>query len=171
MLDQAMNGGVSTVYLLLALGALVFAFFTFCGALLVGIVGYFIRSFHSEYKSDKIKNETKDEKLEAKMLVMTEAFGAKLESIVEKIGEKINKLPTGSDNLSQFLFQQEREMNKRIDEHSQRIQNNYVRTEEVAANVHALINAHTGPDLKRQLEVRRAIKAEAENKASPHPST
>ncbi len=119
---------------------LIIGFFAFLGATLLGLVGYFLRNFHNEYKSDKIKIEIKEEKLEQRMQKMAETFTERMQNLVDRIAEKINQLPKGSDGLSQVFLEQERSMGKRIDDQSQRIQNVHNRVEEVAKRVRDLEN-------------------------------
>lgn len=143
--------------IIIVIGVLI-TFFGFIGALLIGAVGYFLRSFHAEYKINIAKTEFKEEKLDERMQKMTDNFGLKLEVLMEKFAEKINELPKGSDNLSQVMLQHERDVQKRMDEHSQRIQNNYNRIETVADRLHGFINEGTGQDLQKQILKRRAEK-------------
>lgn len=139
------------------------SFFGFLGSVLLGVVGYFLKNFHSEYRLDKTKTQLKEEKVDEKMQKLADMFTVKIEGAIEKIADKINNLPKGSENLSQMLFQFEKDalqrdqaMHKRLDEHSQRIQNNYTRVEQVALRVHEVINLQTGPNLRAQVEKRKA---------------
>lgn len=157
----------------LLIAGILIAFFGFVGSVLLGIVGYFIKVFHTEYKADKLKNEAKEEKTEERIKDVADTFTKKLEGLVDKIGDKINNLPKGSENLSQVMLQFEKEalvreqaMQRRLDEHSQRIQNNYDRIETVAVRYHAMINADEPANLRKQLEERRAKKL-AEKAHSP----
>ncbi len=135
---------LQTWQIIIGIGAtvimLIIGFFAFLGATLLGLVGYFLRNFHNEYKSDKIKIEIKEEKLEQRMQKMAETFTERMQNLVDRIAEKINQLPKGSDGLSQVFLEQERSMGKRIDDQSQRIQNVHNRVEEVAKRVRDLEN-------------------------------
>lgn len=113
-------------------------FFAFLGATLLGLASYFLKNFHNEYKSDKIKTEIKEEKLDQRMQRMAETFTEKMQNLVDRIAEKINQLPKGSDGLSQVFLEQERNMGRRIDDQGQKLQNIYTRTEEIAKRVRDL---------------------------------
>lgn len=119
---------------------LLIAFFTFLGATLLALVGYFLKNFHNEYKADKIKIELKEEKIELRMQKMAETFTEKMQNLVDKIAEKINQLPKGSDGLSQVFLEQERSMGKRIDDQISRLQNIHTKTEELSKRVRDLEN-------------------------------
>lgn len=134
---------------------LLIAFFTFLGATLLALVGYFLKNFHNEYKADKIKIELKEEKIELRMQKMAETFTEKMQDLVNKISDKINLLPKGSDGLSQVFLDQERSMGKRIDDQVQRIQNIYNRVEEVAKRVHDVENSITPTILREQIRARK----------------
>jgi methyl-accepting chemotaxis protein len=157
---------VEQYQMILAIAGAMASFFAFIGAILLAIVGYFIKNFHTEYKTDKITEKLKDKEIDNRMDKIIENFALKIESIVEKISDKINQLPKGSDNLTQVIMQMERDVNKRIDEHSQRIQNNYTRIETVAERLHDLTNAQAGPHLRDQMEKRRVEKL-AESEETP----
>lgn len=122
--------GVGATAIMILIG-----FFTFLGATLLGLVGYFLKNFHNEYKADKIKTELKEEKLDQRMHKMAETFTEKMQNLVDKIAEKINQLPKGSDGLVQALVDQERNIGKRVDDQIQRIQNIHTRLEDVAKRV------------------------------------
>lgn len=124
----------------------------FLGSVLLAVVGYFLKSFHTEYKSDKKDGLLKDQKIEERITALTNAFTDKLEKILDKIGERINKLPLGSDNLNTVMLQLEKDIGKRLDEHGQRLQNNHNRIETVAKRVHELVNIQTPFRLKQQIE-------------------
>lgn len=119
---------------------LLIAFFTFLGATLLALVGYFLKNFHNEYKADKIKIELKEEKIELRMQKMAETFTEKMQNLVDKVAEKINQLPKGSDGLSQVFLEQERSMGKRIDDQISRLQNIHTKTEELSKRVRDLEN-------------------------------
>lgn len=151
---------LQTWQILLGIGGtsilILIGFFTFLGATLLALVGYFLRNFHNEYKEDKAKTELKEEKLDVRMQRMAETFSDKMQAVVDRIAEKINQLPKGSDGLSQVFLDQERAMSKRIDEHSQRIQNVCTRVEEVAKKVHEIGNQVTPIVLRDQSRERKS---------------
>lgn len=132
--------GLQTWQIIVGIGAsvimILIGFFTFLGATLLGLVGYFLRNFHNEYKSDKLETQLKEEKLDQRMQKMAETFSEKMQSLVDRIADKINQLPKGSDGLSQVFLEQERSMGKRIDDQLQRIQNIHSRVEDLAKRVH-----------------------------------
>jgi len=150
---------LETWQMVLGIGAtvvmLLISFFAFLGAILLALVGYFLRNFHNEYKADKVKIEVKEEKLDQRMQRMAETFTEKMQNLVDKIAEKINQLPKGSDGLSQVFLDQERSMGKRIDDQAQRIQNVYTRTEDLAKRVHDVENAISPLVLDRQLQKKK----------------
>lgn len=74
------------------------------------------------------------------MQKMAETFTEKMQNLVDKIAEKINQLPKGSDGLSQVFLEQERSMGKRIDDQISRIQNVHTKTEELSKRVRELEN-------------------------------
>ncbi len=127
--------GIGATVIMLLIG-----FFAFLGATLLGLVGYFLKNFHNEYKSDKVKIEIKEEKLDQRMQKMAETFTEKLQVLVDKIADKINQLPKGSDGLSQVFLEQERSMGKRLDDQILRIQSVHTRTEDLAKRVRDLEN-------------------------------
>lgn len=129
---------------------------TIIGGLVV-VIGYFLRSMHAEWKEQRAKDAIKDEKMETRFRDLTDAFSKKMEQFVEKMGEKINQLPRGSDNLNQAFFQMEKEIQKRLDEHSERIQNNYNRIEQIATRYHDAVTDETRESLKEQL-IKRKLK-------------
>lgn len=155
---------LETWQMVLGIGAtvvmLLISFFAFLGAILLALVGYFLRNFHNEYKADKVKIEVKEEKLDQRMQKMAETFTEKMQNLVDKIAEKINQLPKGSDGLSQVFLDQERSIGKRIDDHSQRIQNVYTRVEEVAKRVHDVENKVSPLLLKEGIKKRAEASAQ-----------
>ena len=120
----------------------------------MGLVGYFLRNFHNEYKTDKVKTEAKEEKLDQRMQRMAETFTEKMQNLVDRIADKINQLPKGSDGLSQVFLEQERSMGKRIDDQNQRIQNLHTRVEEIAKRQHDVENKVTPSLIKQQIKER-----------------
>lgn len=146
--QMALGIGATVVMLLIS-------FFASLGAILLALVGYFLRNFHNEYKADKVKIEVKEEKLDQRMQRMAETFTEKMQNLVDKIAEKINQLPKGSDGLSQVFLDQERSMGKRIDDQAQRIQNVYTRTEDLAKRVHDVENAISPLVIDRQLQKKK----------------
>lgn len=154
-----MEQHLETWQIILGVGAtaimVLIGFFTFLGATLLALVGYFLRNFHNEYKTDKMKTENREEKMDQRMQVMAETFANKLQSLVDKIAEKINQLPKGSDGLSQSFLEQERAIGKRIDDSIQQIQNLHNRIEEVSRRGHDLDNRVTPLILRESGRLRK----------------
>lgn len=135
-------------------------------ACLMGLVGYFIKQIHNEYKEDKKGYQSDKKTFDEKIEKVADIFAGKLERIADKIGIQVDEVKQSVTRLSDTVMsltgtmqQIEKDaavrytdIHKRLDEHHEAI-------EIARKRIHDQSNEISKVTLAQQVEKLRAAKA------------